>query len=141
MSRPSVAYGVWPEMIFEAGSVRVLADRIGCSTSWLHLVTTGRRWFTGPHARLAVALARQAGVKARAYSHPTLSGAYLISTADGWWEVNAKRDGTSAWNLRERWTRDAGEPMPPLVALEVPFFMAWWAGGYDRQIEKRHSMD
>lgn len=121
MSVPPMSYGIWQDMVAEAGGMTALALQLSCSLSWVRKLSRGARNPRGPHAALALAFARDRGVRARAYEHPSTHGAYLVSAADGWWTVVP---GPGAWGKRQA-IRVPARVLPRLALLEVPFDRFW----------------
>lgn len=117
MGRPPKTLGLWGEMVLEAGGVDGLATLLGLTRGGLNPVFTGRRPLAGPSRVLAGGFARERGITARLYVHPTKRGFFLVSAADGWWELPSG----GAWAARTMALRSEAEDWGQLHALELPF--------------------
>ena len=117
MGRPPVALGIWNAMITAAGTVEALAEVVGLSRQNLHLTFTALRNLSGPSRMLALTFAREHGVTARLYIHPSRRGAFLVSAADGWFALERGR----SWAERIPCTRSEQEDWSHLSQLELPF--------------------
>ena len=117
MGRTAITLGIWDAMIRAAGSVEALAETVGLSRQNLYHSFTGARNLSGPSRELALAFAREKGIPARLYIHPRIRGAYLISSAGGWYAVMRGRP----WSSRVPSTRGLDEDWSQLSQLELPF--------------------
>jgi len=119
MGRRPIAFGVWPAMIRAAGGVAPLARALGCSPRNLRRVFTGFHSLRGPCAELSRAFAEEHGITVALFIHPAQRGAFLLSTAEGWFFFLG--DDPGGWQFRRPWQRRPCEDWSGLPVLEVDF--------------------
>ncbi len=107
-------------MIEAAQGVAPLAAALGVSPRRLRHIFTGTGALTGPRAALARTFAAKHGLTLRAYIHPFVPSAYLVSSPSGWWTVPSRVGG---WSARVPCLREGDWSVLP--SLEVSFASIW----------------
>jgi len=125
--RPIVAFGIWPEMVQAAGSVRGLAAELDYSCFHLQGLMQGRRNTRGSHRKLAQGFARSHDINPKIYSHPIIKGCFFLSDAAGWWIVNpgAGKTPLDTLHAREPWPYLLRKQLENLEGLELQFGIMW----------------